>query len=279
MVTRVPSSLNALIASQSPIGRQSLAQADALRAIQSESNAIQLKAQSLAIKAGPGATLTTQYDYDVGPDGQLYVKGVTVTTSRRAEGVVSGITADAREQSARNQRRAPQQDAQGTLQSLSNPKPELSPTEELALFSSDDFRQAAFNSVENTNLDKLQLSDVGVRTHEALHFRTGAGLTTQPEFTLQEGPDGQFYAIGGDVGIQTSNTSDPEKAARTAQTVANAALASNDVSAQDVAVARSALVNAAQFNSLQRQQERVAQLYQRNNDIVFNNDPLISAAA
>jgi len=247
MVTRVPSSVNALLASQSPLGRQSLAQADALRAIKAESQDIQLKAQSIAVKAGPGATLSTQYDYDVGPDGQLYVKGVTVTTSRRVQGPVTGINSDAREQSARNQNRAPQQDTQGTLQGLSTPKPLLSPTDELALFSSDDFREAAFHSVENTNLDRLQLSDVGVRTHEALHFHAGAGLTSEPEYTYQEGPDGQFYAIGGDVGIQTPDTSNPEQAARIAQTVAAAALAANDVSGQDVSVARSALANAAQF--------------------------------
>ena len=287
MISAVSSPLSVLLASTSPLGRgiaqanQQNAQAEAIRAIKAGEQSVKMQAQSLRISAGPNATLSTQYDYAVGPDGQLYVRGVTVTTQRRVDGQLSAINPDARQQQAQQQARQPfaqPEKAPTSFAEITQPRALLSPADEAVLYGSDDFRQEAFHSVDNLNRAKFLASDIGVRNHEGLHYRAGAGATTLPEFTLQEGPDGQFYAIGGSVGIDPAPAATPEEAARDAITLANAALAANDVSAQDISVARNALSRAAYMQQQQRQQQ-VANLYKVNNDIVTNNTPLLNAAA
>jgi len=60
-------------------------------------------------------------------------------------------------------------------------------------------------------------------------------------FTYQTGPDGRQYAIGGEVGIDTSPiTGDPEATMQKAMVVQRAALAPAEPSAQDQKVAQAA---------------------------------------
>ena len=54
-------------------------------------------------------------------------------------------------------------------------------------------------------VSELKARDRVVRTHEMAHMAAGAGLVTRgASYTYQSGPDGQRYAVGGEVGIDTS---------------------------------------------------------------------------
>jgi hypothetical protein len=65
-------------------------------------------------------------------------------------------------------------------------------------------------------------------------------------YAYQRGPDGQDYAVGGEVGIDTSVPADPREAAQKMRTVRAAALAPADPSPADLAVAAAAAVAEAQ---------------------------------
>lgn len=88
---------------------------------------------------------------------------------------------------------------------------------------------------------ELQARDREVRAHEQAHMAAGAGLTGGATYSYQQGPDGQRYAVGGEVSIDTSTAAgDPETTIKNAETVRRAALAPSNPSAQDMAVAAAA---------------------------------------
>jgi len=90
-------------------------------------------------------------------------------------------------------------------------------------------------------LQQLQQRDREVRAHEMAHVAAGAGLVTRgASYSYQTGPDGQRYAIGGEVGIDTSPGRTPEETLVKAEQVRAAALAPADPSPQDRQVASQA---------------------------------------
>jgi hypothetical protein len=91
-------------------------------------------------------------------------------------------------------------------------------------------------------LQQLQNRDREVRAHEAAHMAAAAGLVRGGmSFTYQNGPDGQRYAVGGEVSIDSSPVAnDPQATLTKAQQIQAAALAPANPSAQDRAVAASA---------------------------------------
>jgi hypothetical protein len=97
-------------------------------------------------------------------------------------------------------------------------------------------------------LEGLRKRDKEVRAHEAAHQAAAGGLARGgATFSYQRGPDGQLYAIGGEVNIDTSPVSgNPEATLRKAQTIAAAALAPAEPSGQDRQVAAQAARLAAQ---------------------------------
>lgn len=272
--------LNVFFAANSPAGRQSLGNAlvngardDITRSLKANEQSVKLQAQSLAVKAEKGTVLTTQYNYDVGPDGEMYVSGVTVSSQRKVQGLVNPLDPLAGK-AAGAFTPAITDDRPKSFADLVSPRAALSPSEELELFAKENI-----TSNDGANRLRLQLADAGVRNQEMLHFRAGGGLASMPEYGYQVGPDGELYATSGNVGISTPNAATPEEAARNAQTVANAALAAADVSAQDVAVARDALQNAAGFTQEARKQQQVALQYQKQSDLVYTTNPVFNAAA
>ena len=77
-----------------------------------------------------------------------------------------------------------------------------------------------------------------VRAHELAHITAGGGLITRgAAYTYETGPDGQRYAVGGDVGIDVSPGRTPQETLARAEQVRRAALAPADPSAQDRQVA------------------------------------------
>lgn len=93
---------------------------------------------------------------------------------------------------------------------------------------------------EQVLVNELQARDTEVRAHESAHQAAGGGLTGGASMTYQQGPDGQMYAIGGEVSISTKGGSTPEETISNAQQVIAAAMAPATPSAQDFAVASSA---------------------------------------
>ncbi|GHT24309.1 hypothetical protein FACS189419_09190 [Planctomycetales bacterium] len=95
---------------------------------------------------------------------------------------------------------------------------------------------------EQEQVEKLKARDREVRQHEAAHVATaGQYATSGPSYTFQTGPDGGKYAVGGEVGVDTSVVSgDPQATIQKMQTVAAAALAPAEPSSQDRKVAAEA---------------------------------------
>ena len=97
-------------------------------------------------------------------------------------------------------------------------------------------------------LAKLKQRDREVRAHEAAHMSVGGGLVRSgASYTFQEGPDGNRYAVGGEVQLDASAVANNPRATLVkAQQLHAAALAPANPSAQDQAVAASANAMAMQ---------------------------------
>jgi len=95
---------------------------------------------------------------------------------------------------------------------------------------------------EQRMLQQLQARDREVRAHELAHVAAGAGLVRSgASFAYQRGPDGRFYAVGGEVSIDTAPVAgDPAATERKAEQIMRAALAPAQPSGQDRAVAAQA---------------------------------------
>lgn len=100
---------------------------------------------------------------------------------------------------------------------------------------------------EIQQLRQLKRRDTEVRTHEQAHL-SAAGRYARggASFTLQKGPDGVSYAIGGEVGIDVGKESTPEATLVKMQTIRRAALAPANPSAADRRIAAQASVKEAQ---------------------------------
>jgi hypothetical protein len=114
---------------------------------------------------------------------------------------------------------------------------------------------------EAEQVKELKARDAEVRAHEQAHIAAAGGIAVSgPTYTYQTGPDGQKYAIGGEVNIDMSPESEPEATIRKMQQVRRAALAPADPSPQDRAVA-----SAASQIEAQARQELLAKKYNGNN--------------
>jgi hypothetical protein len=95
---------------------------------------------------------------------------------------------------------------------------------------------------------ELAARDREVRAHEQAHVAAGGELITSgPSYTYQTGPDRRRYAVGGEVGIDTSPVrGDPEATVAKAARIVAAALAPAQPSPQDYRVAAQANQMASQ---------------------------------
>lgn len=109
----------------------------------------------------------------------------------------------------------------------------------------------------------LASRDREVRSHEQAHTAVGGSYAGAPTYSFKRGPDGQAYAVGGEVSIDVSPIpNDPAATLRKMEVVQQAALAPAEPSAQDLRVAAQAQVLAAQARSelaaLQREEVAAA---------------------
>jgi hypothetical protein len=91
-------------------------------------------------------------------------------------------------------------------------------------------------------ISKLSETDRHVRSHEQAHLAAaGPYAGGGPSYTYQKGPDGNEYAVGGEVPIDVSPIpGDPQKTIEKERVVQAAANAPSDPSPQDRAVAAEA---------------------------------------
>jgi hypothetical protein len=95
---------------------------------------------------------------------------------------------------------------------------------------------------EERLIQRLKQNDAKVRTHERQHVAAAAGyLKSGPVYEYITGPDGKRYAVAGHVSLDMSPIpNNPEATIRKARIIKKAALAPDDPSPADRAVAASA---------------------------------------
>lgn len=101
-------------------------------------------------------------------------------------------------------------------------------------------QQQQQEAAEQAEIQELADRDSEVRAHEQAHASVGGQYAGSPSYEFETGPDGQQYAVGGEVSIDISAESNPEDTIRKMQQVRAAALAPSEPSAQDLRVAQEA---------------------------------------
>ena len=103
---------------------------------------------------------------------------------------------------------------------------------------------AQLSVVQLMQVAKLAATDRHVRAHEQAHLAAaGPYARGGPSYSYARGPDGQIYAVGGEVSLDTSPVEgDPEATLQKAKTIQAAANAPADPSSQDRQVAAAAAV-------------------------------------
>jgi len=198
------------------------------------------------------------------------------SVSSLAAGLLQPIDLGARPQSRRNALEAKQHGrAPGVEQSDSGPAEAASDpgaTRKLSTQGTDNQSADGLTDDERAVVAELRQTDRAVRSHEQAHLAAAGGLARGVSFTYVTGPDGQQYAVGGEVSIDSSPISgDPESTIQKAQQIRAAANAPANPSGQDRAVASqaSAMEQAARQELAAEQREELeeqkrAQVEQRN---------------
>ncbi len=129
------------------------------------------------------------------------------------------------------------------------------------------------SEAEEKIVKELQKRDREVRAHESAHQRTaGQYATGGAQFKYKFGPDGKRYAVSGEVKLDVSAIKgDPEATISKMETIARAALAPADPSAQDRRIANEAKQRILEKEAELRSQEG-EQVYKLVNDME-NQEP------
>lgn len=126
-------------------------------------------------------------------------------------------------------------------------------------------KQQQQQQAEQKQLAELKARDAEVRAHEAAHAAVGGQLAGSPSYTFERGPDGQQYAIGGEVQINLSEVpGDPRATIARMQQVKAAALAPAEPSGADRSIAAEA---SRRISTAQ------AELLKQNSVIAAETDP------
>lgn len=101
--------------------------------------------------------------------------------------------------------------------------------------------EAALSETDRETISELAKRDREVRAHEQAHMAAGAGLVVRgATYSFETGPDGQRYAVGGEVSIDTSRGRTPQETLDKAERIRAAALAPAEPSGTDRQVAAQA---------------------------------------
>lgn len=149
--------------------------------------------------------------------------------------------------------------------------------------------------LEQLEIAELATRDREVRAHEQAHAAVGGSYAGAPSYTYSHGPDGQRYAVAGEVSIDTSAVAgDPQATLSKMEIVVRAALAPAEPSAQDLRVAAQAqaqmlqaraelaelrLSEAAEGQTERAQPSEAAESAQQGDDPEASRQPPRSSAA
>ncbi|WP_163336754.1 putative metalloprotease CJM1_0395 family protein [Desulfopila sp. IMCC35008] len=112
-------------------------------------------------------------------------------------------------------------------------------------------------TAEQTQLRQLKSRDLEVKTHEQAHMAAaGQYAASGASFTYQRGPDGNRYAVGGEVQIDIGKESTPEETIQKMETIGRAALAPANPSPADRQIAAQAAMKASQARQELLQQDQ-----------------------
>ena len=105
----------------------------------------------------------------------------------------------------------------------------------------DDPQQQKEEQAEKQRIAELKARDQEVKVHEQAHAAIGGQYAGAPSYEYETGPDGQQYAVGGEVRIDVSEVpNDPRATIQKMQQVKAAALAPAEPSSADRSVAAQA---------------------------------------
>ena len=131
--------------------------------------------------------------------------------------------------------------------------------------------QKEYSNKEKIDLERLKAADREVKAHEQAHRSVGGQYVRGGiNYRYETGPDGQRYAVGGDVDIDASKIQgDPEATADKMAQIKRAALAPADPSPQDRKVAALATrmeAAARQEAAKKAQEEKVSEENQKQQE-------------
>ncbi len=127
---------------------------------------------------------------------------------------------------------------------------------------------------EQREVQALRQRDLEVRAHEQAHVAAGGRYVTKaPSYDYETGPDGQRYAVGGEVSIDTSPVAgDPRATMEKARIILRAALAPAEPSTQDQQVASQArrMENQARGELLRENQSQMSDSMKQAGQVIYS---------
>ena len=118
---------------------------------------------------------------------------------------------------------------------------------------------------KQSEVNRLKEIDREVKAHEAAHKNAGGKYAGSASFSYTVGPDGNRYAVGGEVPIDVAPIKgDPEATLAKLDVVIAAALAPSKPSAQDRKVAASAIAARNQAQAELSEKKRLEETKQNN---------------
>lgn len=174
----------------------------------------------------------------------------------------------------------PNADAAG-LQNPNGDTPDNAQQESAGKEDAQDRQREQQEAVEQREVDELKSRDREVRAHEQAHAAVGGQYAGSPSYEFETGPDGQQYAVGGEVSIDISKESDPSDTLDKMQQVRAAALAPAEPSPQDFRVASEAnrIAGEARSELAQQQFEEQQESQEDNFDRIFEQNTTNQSAA
>lgn len=168
---------------------------------------------------------------------------------------------------------------QGQEKNSSSQQEHSEPQQGDASESEHDHNNSYDEKVQAQEVTELKQRDLEVRQHELAHATVGGAYTGSPSYSFEVGPDGQRYAVGGEVSVDLSPIDgDPRATISKMQKVHAAALAPADPSVQDTRVAAAAAQIILQAQSELSAQEhdrelpRNSTIYPQKNDVLRQGD-------
>lgn len=150
-----------------------------------------------------------------------------------------------------------QQDQQQTDQRQQRDINESQADQKVAERRQQDAQEQRQLEVELRQIQKLADRDREVKAHEQAHQSVGGQHAGAMSFSYERGPDGQNYAVAGEVSIDTGNVpGNPQATLDKAETIRRAALAPAEPSSQDRQVASQAVLMTVEARADIQQMQR-----------------------